>query len=815
MPFELVDLLPGLHVLIVATALVWVLRRWYDPVPTRALVVFALVMVLLFGQVLFFGGILLPLDNLRNSPPFQDLARSQPSGFWMQADQLEDFAPYFAQVRRSLATGEWPLLNPLVGAGEPLLVNTQAQHFHPLMALTYVLPLSQALGAIAALKVLVAMLFFFVLCRRLGLGEEAALSGSLAYGLSGFMLLYLGWPQTQSAAVLPLMLYALEGVITRRARQDWVLLGVASITLLLAGHPETMLYAMTFSGAFAIVRLAASPRHGRLRTIGWMVSTAVLAAGLVAPVLVPTVLYGKSSERYEHAEARRHDLLATTADLRQRLSTPEARATEAEKLVKRSLPLIAPHAYGNNRYGRYWGATAIFQDASGFVGSATLLAALLALWPVGRHRRFPAERLSVGAAAVSLLIFIQPPGMKALLAALPILGHSASYHRRISLLLCFCVAFLAACAWERWRRQGVAKTALIPIAGILVVLVIWAYIAHPDPDNPETQAGQRQRSATVQLVTLMAAGALFCQRRQARAWAPWTMGLLVAVELWTLHGDLNPAMPKRLYFPQRPTIDFLQQHLGNDRMVALGKTFRYNLPVIYGLADVRSGNPLQPSRLFRLTKPVRESGYGRRFVKADHPIYDLLGVRYVVVGPKKRLPRPLRPIFKGQAWIYERPHPLPRLFLPATAHTVDESLLFDEVLAITDFAHQAIVESLPTTAGEAGWRASRNSGSSVELLELAATRVRARAKLAETRLLASSLYQDGGWQLLVDGHHSKTVLTNGTFVGAWLEEGEHTLELIYRPPGFLFGCLLAALASTTVLLLWIQAGRPSAAPDQG
>lgn len=37
-------------------------------------------------------------------------------------------------------------------------------------------------------------------------------------------------------------------------------------------------------------------------------------------------------------------------------------------------------------------------------------------------------------------------------------------------------------------------------------------------------------------------------------------------------------------------------------------------------------------------------------------------------------------------------------------------------------------------------------------------------------------------------------VTNGTLVGAWLPAGELRVELLYRPPGFVAGCLAGALA---------------------
>ena len=64
------DLLPGLYVLALGGLLAAGLRRWYDAVPLRVWAVFAALLAVLFGRVLFGGGVLLPLDNLRVNVPY-------------------------------------------------------------------------------------------------------------------------------------------------------------------------------------------------------------------------------------------------------------------------------------------------------------------------------------------------------------------------------------------------------------------------------------------------------------------------------------------------------------------------------------------------------------------------------------------------------------------------------------------------------------------------------------------------------------------------------------------------------------------------
>ena len=85
----LTALLPGLWVLALAALLAWVLRRWFDPVPTRCWVAWGIVLAILFGAVLFAGRVMLPLGYLTKVPPFTGLVEGEPPGNMLQSDMIE------------------------------------------------------------------------------------------------------------------------------------------------------------------------------------------------------------------------------------------------------------------------------------------------------------------------------------------------------------------------------------------------------------------------------------------------------------------------------------------------------------------------------------------------------------------------------------------------------------------------------------------------------------------------------------------------------------------------------------------------------
>jgi len=452
-----VILLPGLYLALLAFLLDRALRRWWDPVPARIWGIFGLLLVILFGPALFLGRVLLPADILPGVAQPEE-ARKPPQGNVLQNDLVTQVVPLQAQVRREIRAGAWPLWNDLVGAGMPLLADPQAQTLEPLVLAALPLPLPAAVGVTAGLRVLLAFVFFFLLLRRQGLSEEAALFGSLAFGLGGFLLLWVNWPLANSPALLPLVLYALVMTDERGLRRDFLLLVAAAFCLVTGGHPETALYVAIVSGLFALARLRRRPAGERARLLVRWAAVGALAAGLAAPGLVPALRLLPQSLRHRWVEVRNERILAH----------PETGLRRSETGVeKRMVPVFAPNAFGNSRYGHYWGEANTNEDSSAFVGGAALLAALLAFSPSARRLR--EEPLFLALAPLSLLVAVNLPGVSLLLLKIPALNQSLSANRRLLLIAAFSLAWVGACTVERWRAgAGPGRRAVLAAAAVLL-----------------------------------------------------------------------------------------------------------------------------------------------------------------------------------------------------------------------------------------------------------------------------------------------------------------------------------------------------------
>ncbi|HVG11246.1 MAG TPA: hypothetical protein VNM67_26315 [Thermoanaerobaculia bacterium] len=791
-------ILPGLYVALLALGLGWALRRWFDPVPPRILILFALVPFLLFGRALLGGEVLLPLGPLQEFVPYRHLPPMDGPSYGLYGDLIRQIAPWQVEVRRALAAGRWPLWNANAGAGMPLMGDPQSQAFQPLVMISYLFDPWSGMGITASLRVLLALVFFFLLLRRLGMGEPAAVLGAVAYGLGGFLILWLGWPMSTSAALLPLGLYAALRVDELGGSRDLFLLFLAGFGLFLGGHPETVVYALALVGMFLVARTRARRSLRPLLHGGLALVLSGLAA---APVLLPVKAYLPISERsvlVGHFLAPR-----PLSDVVKDLGKPAVRGAWKSQAEKRLVPLAAARAFG--AFTHYWGDVNVIEDSSGFVGGATLLLALAGLAPVpGRRQRFPQERLAAGVLIACLLLIAQPPGFDRLFARLPVIGATAIHrHHRTLMLVALCVSWLAACEAERWQRSPGKRRLVAILAVALAGVIAWAYLGHNHPTLGRDLAGQRDAWMIAQIAFVALGAALLGVRnvRDRRA-AAWILPLVVGAELLILHLPLNPSSPRRLAYPVTPPVRFVQERLGNFRMVAFGPTvLPANVHEVYNFRDVRIDNPSRPDLYMRVVTSVNQGALLPSFNRVRHAIYSLLGVRYVMTEVDTELRRPLRLVFRHPSgWVYERPGALPLLFLPARAVPFQGGNWQRWLDKNPDFAQRALVQRTP---GGGKWRARKPEASTLQLLEVEPAQLRARAELSEPRLLASSLMHDDNWRLLVDGRPREILAANGPFVAAWLETGEREVELVYRPRSFVVGCLLSALALAMAAVWWV------------
>lgn len=499
----------------------------------------ALAALALIAPALLRGEGLLPTGLLWRVPPWSaHLPRGH--GDALLADQLFAFWPWREFLRQELSAGRFPLWNPFLLGGVPFLGCVQAAPLFPLTLLLGLLPAVPASLAAGFLKIALAGTFMRLHARELGATEEGAALSGVVYALGGFMVAWLGHPQTNAACVLP-ALFWLTGRLAARpepTRAGALALGWAA--LLLSGHPPTILHAALGVAAWSLF-LSRTPRVLLLAA-----AAAAAGAALSAPALLPWLEYLRESSTTaaSGALARWHF----------RLSPWEL------------LHLVMPLASGSPARGfevlqAAWGLTPLdnFIERAAWTGVVPLAFAARAL----TRKPSGAARFHAGLAVFGLASALG--GTALLWKHLP--GFSSVNPMRLVLFWTFGVAALAGLGLD--GAKAGARGAAVPwalagaaaLAFLFGVARIWAGLE------------AAELSFAMRLLLLLGLEASCAWGLLARAeHRPWAVLAAAAFALVPALG-VNPSAPASSFYPQTPEAAALKDSVGSSRALPPSGSF--------------------------------------------------------------------------------------------------------------------------------------------------------------------------------------------------------------------------------------------------
>lgn len=508
-----------------------------------ALALIAAALSLLHLRGILPGQTFLPVDLANNLFPWRSGA-FLPLQNPLVTDPLFEFYPYLqVSIETLRTTGQWPLWNPWMFLGHPIIADPNAQPFYPIyMALGLLLGAARALAIGPWLHAILAGFFVFAWVRALGYGRRAAVLSAIIYAAGGQMVLWFGARQWLGTLTwLPGVLWALELFISRRR---WGYLGLAALfqgAALLSGQYQVWLAFSLFLVLYAAIRAVEERRAGR-RLGAWpLAATAaiiVLGGSLAAIQLLPSIEYLALSHRSGA------QLMAT--------------AMKPAQLIT----LLVPDFYGNPAtIGDYWGELN-YAERTIYGGLVALQLALMAPLAV-RRRRFLALALSALALAAAYFV-VGGPGVERL-QAVP--GFQYLALARSAFLLSILIAVLAAMTLDEAptsSRPAVAAALLLAGVIALAVAANWGNAQEhwQDIQRPVQRAG----------LFLLAATALLWARAAlptARRWIELALIGLVFLDLYVWGSGFNPAGPIKDLQPSNPATEFIQANAGEQRVAPI------------------------------------------------------------------------------------------------------------------------------------------------------------------------------------------------------------------------------------------------------
>jgi Bacterial membrane protein YfhO len=725
----------------------------------RALGLLALLVVVLYADILFAG-----------------------KGFYL-LDVISYHVPMKWIVREVIAGGELPLWNRFYSAGQPLLANPAYEVFYPPQWLIWLPGFHFGFQLHIVLHFLIAAWGMYLLLRGLGAREVAALFGAAVFAVCGpYLSLATKLPLLFSLSWMPLALHCARRAILERKPRDVAIAALVLSMHLIIGEP-TM--AMQTWGLIAGYVLATrnSPLATRLKAIGLV---AVLATAIAAIQLVPALDFTRDSVRSEPFEFR----------VVSNWSMPLVRPME----------MFLPALFRNltNEAGAPAITTMYAFRSDAFVPEMYigLLVALLAVAGVLAGSRGAGAAVAVTIASVVVAAGSHTPLLK-LLYNLGIF-RSLRYPEKFILTAAFALIVWAALLLDRIlagdrRLLRVATT----IAAIWLAIMAIAALA----------AGPTRGYFGWQLLRAAIAVALLIAIR--RKWAPAVLIVLSVADLVVATRRLVPRMP-RAYFdapplaqqlPPKPARLFPEAYweafdqdpnamqwitnrtdeqywwmFRNSLGDHLAARFGYELVME---DDVDRTALKTTDALLTAMKNLR----ARRAIGAEQPFLKIAGaqarVRYRPAGePVTFATTPVEPV----------PIDNPRY---AFADRIVRAASIADVLGRLDEQRGmetvalADVEPFPPARGEITSVAeTANSG-----------RIAVRAPGQAFLVMAVTAHRY--WSATIDGKPATLIPTNGAYQGIVVPAGEHVIEMRYRNPMFWIGAAITLLALGGLLFVTV------------
>jgi Bacterial membrane protein YfhO len=794
---------------------------WLDPRLFRVPLVLALLLALLFAELLFGRHVLFERDVHQ-----------------MLYGQVSTFV-------RCLRAGSWPLWDPYAGFGQPLLANPAAEVLYPWTWLSLVLDPGTWYTAYVLGHLLLSGVGLHALARQLGISPPAALLAAALWVASGPLLSFVSlWHHLAGAAWMPFVLLA-TGRLARHPTVPSILL--CSLTLagqILAGSADMCAISGVLAAGYALAHLnwrAPTDRANR-RLLGAWLSSVLLALGLAAALWLPALDLVRRSDRSNLGES-----LRTFWSL------------HPWNLLQTLLPVF-PSEWPLAASAR----AVLYESREPFVASVYLgLAALAIVAPAfaGTARRTAIVLAATGALA-ALLAFGRYGFVygwaTALLPPLRVLR----YPSKVSIVFPLVWALLAGIGLDTWRTRGADRRlgalAAASAGGAAAVALAAACLAAFRADTigrlflapelsgvsattllaPAARTLTLTGSACAIVLLLALARSSWPERGPALASAA---AVVAVAELVAAHRGLNPTAPRAL-LDAPPAVTTHLRGPAPIRIYAfdyafrlVGKSYRRREPVLprpdpasgfspklwtalarqsylsppaaerWGLQgsfdyDALSLYPRPLRNLTLIFRAAEETPGFRRLLQTG-------SVDFVIALHREGL-EDLEPVaavesrFAGPVLVFKTPSALPRTYA-ASGVRIADGLPALRALSAADLDP---TKTILLPEGDPRAESPSFVGTS-RLVEYRPDRVVLETETSEPGYAVLTDAYDPGWQARVDGQAATVLRTNVAFRSVPVAAGRHQVELVYRPASVTFGLVVTSVSGLIALFALVRSRR--------
>jgi len=762
----------------------------------KAILIAAALVLINFWPV-FTGRIPLPTDLMLWFPLFQ---HTQPAATLNHhhaelGDLVTQFYPWHQFTARSIREQVFPLWNPYLLAGTPFQANPLSALFYPMNWLFVVLPMPVGWSLLLMLKVILAAVFTFLFLHNRGATFFGAIAGGLVFAFGGFMAAWIGWPQTDTALWLPLILLCVHRLYAHPNVTNMLLLAGVLMMPMLAGHPGIAAHVIGASVGYALWCSLWPPARTSLRFAGLFITGAALAVGLAAVQVVPSAEWLSLISRslnWAWEPLRSWSLLSLfSRDLSQ---TPNSAGllVPTEVAYFGALPLL----------------TLVLAPFHRNVKDVTFFMFLLAATIAYAYGLGPVGYLSQTA-----------PIFKGLKKDETLILASFS----IAVISAFGISYLEMLAPFGTIRASRFTQSILVVAiaslchlGIAIVSKI---------TSPGVEWWRSPRSMRVLLVL----SAILILLRLARLvtgyqWAVVSL-VLVSVDLVSFTYGYIPFNSPDTVSPPTGAYEFLSRQPPPFRVSGLNGTTPVNLEQLYGIPTA-SGYDFMLARYRSLLEGMIEprvdtvSFRADQIVRTHHRILDLLNVKYLITSPYNgsessiaTAPDRFRRVWgDGAVTIYENRNVLARAFLVPEKgiETIssDEAQLARVGGDIFDSENVVVLtESPPKVRSNKPSNARTIQENGVSNYAEGINHVHLRVSTTEPSVLVLSQTYYPGWHVTIDGNAAPYLRADYALSATVVDPGIHEVEFRFRPISLVVGAAISMVSALVVVACLIRERR--------
>jgi hypothetical protein len=693
-------------------------------------------------------------------------------------DFIFQFYAFNRVAAKQLLQGKLPLWNTYTYSGHPFLADAQAAVFYPpsLLAMLLGTLLNAAVFALeleAIAHFCLAALFTYAFARRVIGQRGAALVAAVAFTFGGYLT---GYPSLQLAILrtdvwLPLIFLGLEVGAQRMTAghpRPWAAFLGAGLALgmaILAGHPQSTMYVLYASLAYALFRTwRVRPRRKVVAGLGLFVLVGLgLSAAQWLPGLEYALLAGRTQMTYQDLGG--------------------------------GLPLIElRHMVLVNRSPVYAGVLPLF----------------LALLAIGLHK-WRAVWFWLGLGAVALFLSLGGDTFVYSLFYLLVPGFGLfRSQERAAFLLSFSVAMLAgygmASLLSRPELAGVRRLIHWSLLGTLglaaLAYLVWTLGGQASPSFFQWFF---QQALYLSLLLAGISLLLWWQARGGSRYGLLALALaLVVLDLFRANANrnLDPRPPEAHARPPS-LVEPMQDDHGTFRVHDQGQ-LTGNFGCQFDLEDTWGASPLRLERYRRLIEEV-----------PIESVWRLLNVKYVVTWrPELNVPSTVIAAETNgdtTTYLHRLTEPGPRAWVVHEAEVIPDDDAAVTRLSDPRFApFQTAILAIPrgfSPEAASGIAAEVAAPSTVHWLRQEPSHLVLDASLPADGLLVLSEVYYPGWQVRLDGYPVPLLRTNLTLRGVLVPAGTHRIEMVFRPWTVPVGLVLSTLTLMATLICTLHLRR--------